>query len=145
MTIFDAARLYQETGTPLVVVAGRDYGSGSSRDWAAKGTRLLGVRAVVAESFERIHRSNLVGMGVLPVEFRPGVTAAGLALTGAESLDLLGLQAVAEGEPEALRLLADGRELPVRARLDSATEREQFRNGGILPLTLRQLLPSEPP
>ena len=140
MTIYDAACLYQETGTPLLVVAGRDYGSGSSRDWAAKGTRLLGVRAVVAQSFERIHRSNLVGMGVLPIEFGNGANAAQLQLTGGETFDLLGIAELLEGDPGALRLVADGRELPVRARLDSPTEVEQFRNGGILPLTLRQLL-----
>ncbi len=145
MTIYDASRLYQDAGTPLLVVAGRDYGSGSSRDWAAKGTRLLGVRAVVAQSFERIHRSNLVGMGVLPIEFQDGANAAELKLTGEETFDLLGIAALLEGNLAALRLVADGRTLPVRARLDSATELEQVRHGGILPLTLRQLLGTAPP
>ncbi len=144
MTIYDAACLYQEAGIPLLVVAGRDYGSGSSRDWAAKGTRLLGVRLVVARSFERIHRSNLLGMGVLPMEFENGATAAELGLTGEEAFDLLGFQAMLEGDPAALRLVADGRVLPVRARLDSSTELEHFRHGGILPLTLRQLLGTAP-
>ncbi len=144
MTIYDASCLYQEAGTPLLVVAGRDYGSGSSRDWAAKGTRLLGVRAVVAQSFERIHRSNLVGMGVLPIEFWNGASAAQLELTGEETFDLLGIADLLEGDLAALRLIADGRELPVRARLDSPTEIDQFRHGGILPLTLRQLLGTAP-
>jgi len=140
VTIFEAAQLYQRDGVPLIVIAGKDYGSGSSRDWAAKGTRLLGVRVVLAESFERIHRSNLIGMGVLPVQFTRGTTGASLGLTGEESYEVTGLQAVAQGDPSRLRITADGRELPVRARLDSPTECEHFRQGGILPFTLRDLL-----
>ncbi len=140
VTIFEAAQLYQQSEVPLIVIAGKDYGSGSSRDWAAKGTRLLGVRVVLAESFERIHRSNLVGMGVLPVQFIEGATSASLGLTGDESYQVTGLRAVVDGDPSHLRITADGRDVPVRARLDSPTEREHFRHGGILPFTLRELL-----
>jgi len=140
VTIFEAAQLYQQGRVPLIVIAGKDYGSGSSRDWAAKGTRLLGVRVVLAESFERIHRSNLIGMGVLPVQFVGGETGGSLGLTGEESYQVTGLRAVVDGDPSRLRITADGRDLPVRARLDSPTECEHFRHGGILPFTLRELL-----
>jgi aconitate hydratase len=140
LTIFEAAQLYQQGGVPLIVIAGKDYGSGSSRDWAAKGTRLLGVRVVLAESFERIHRSNLIGMGVLPIQFIGGATVGSLGLTGEEIYEVTGLQAVVDGDASRLRIVADGRELPVRARLDSPTERDHFRHGGILPFTLRELL-----
>ena len=143
MTIYDAGMRYRAEGTPLVVVAGKEYGSGSSRDWAAKGTMLLGVRAVLAESFERIHRSNLVFMGVLPLEFRDGASAAGLGLTGAESYDLRG---VAEGlaPRSAVRIRAaapDGSttEFAATARIDTPEELRYYRHGGILPYVLRQL------
>ena len=143
MTIYDAGMRYRAEGTPLVVVAGKEYGSGSSRDWAAKGTMLLGVRAVLAESFERIHRSNLVFMGVLPLEFRDGASAAGLGLTGAESYDLRG---IAEGlaPRSAVRIRAaapDGSttEFAATARIDTPEELRYYRHGGILPYVLRQL------
>jgi len=144
MPIFDAAMAYRERGTPLLVIGGREYGTGSSRDWAAKGTLLLGVRAVIAESFERIHRANLVGMGVLPLTFPEGVTRATLGLDGSETFDLTGLE---EGlRPRAtLRLTilrADGsrQEVALLCRLDTEDEVEYYRHGGILHYVLRQLL-----
>jgi aconitate hydratase len=142
MFIYDAAMRYAAEGTPLLVVAGREYGSGSSRDWAAKGTALLGVRAVLAESFERIHRSNLVGMGVLPLEFAAGQGVASLGLTGRESFDLLGL---ADGLRPRQQLMmvsrANGRDqrFPVTCRLDGPIEVDYYRQGGILPAVLRRL------
>jgi aconitate hydratase len=146
--IFDAAERYRVEDTPLLVIAGREYGSGSSRDWAAKGTRLLGIRAVIAESYERIHRSNLVGMGVLPLQFLPGETATTLGLTGREAYTIEGL---ANGpEPRAtLDVVAradDGSELrfSVVARLDGPIEVEYYRQGGILPAVLRRLAGVEP-
>jgi aconitate hydratase len=139
VSIFDAAQRYRADGIPLVVLAGKDYGSGSSRDWAAKGTMLLGVRAVLAESFERIHRSNLIGMGVLPLQFARGASVASLGLTGTETFSLFGLDALAAGTDGALRVMADDRSLPVVARLDTASEREHYRQGGILPFVLRDL------
>ncbi len=140
MSIYDAAVAYHREGVPLVVVAGKEYGSGSSRDWAAKGTRLLGVRAVLAESFERIHRSNLVGMGVLPLQFK-GDTASSLGLTGSESFDITGLSDLGAGDPmpDELVVSADGREFRARLRIDTPKEEEYFRHGGILPFVLRQL------
>ena len=141
--IYDAAMRYQAEGVPLIVIAGREYGSGSSRDWAAKGTALLGVRAVLAQSFERIHRSNLVGMGVLPLQFAPGESAASLGLTGRESFTIAGL---AEGLSSRQRLTIvvtgeDGRErrFGVIARLDGPIEVDYYRQGGILPAVLRRL------
>ncbi|HVC71120.1 MAG TPA: aconitate hydratase [Acidimicrobiales bacterium] len=139
LPIFDAAQRYRDEAIPLVVLAGKDYGSGSSRDWAAKGTMLLGVRAVLAGSFERIHRSNLIGMGVLPLQFAHGASVESLGLSGEESFDMLGLDAVVAGTGAALRVLADDRELPVIARLDTPSEREHYRHGGILPFVLRNL------
>ena len=142
MTIYDASTKYQAAGVPLLVLAGKEYGSGSSRDWAAKGTLLLGVRAVIAESFERIHRSNLVNMGVLPLQFRPGETAASLGLTGRESYDI----AVATLTPRATLSVrvrpSDGkdREIQVVVRIDTPEELTAFRHGGILPYVLRQLV-----
>ncbi|MGI8554661.1 MAG: aconitate hydratase, partial [Dehalococcoidia bacterium] len=143
MSIYDASMKYQAEGTPLIVIAGRLYGNGSSRDWAAKGTLLLGARAVLVESFERIHRSNLVGMGVLPLQFLPGETAATLGLTGREVFAIAG---IAEGlQPrQELTIRAkrgDGSELSFRAiaRIDSATEMDYYRHGGILPMVLRGL------
>ncbi len=144
--LYDAAMAYAEAGIPALVLAGREYGSGSSRDWAAKGTRLLGIRAVVAESYERIHRSNLVGMGVLPLQFLPGESAASLGLTGREAYTIVGL---AEGlaprarlEVVALADPADGgaeRRFDVECRLDGAIEVDYYRQGGILPAVLRRI------
>jgi aconitate hydratase len=142
MTIYDAAMRYAAEGTPLLVIGGKEYGSGSSRDWAAKGTRLLGVRAVLAESFERIHRSNLVGMGVLPLQLGPGESAASLGLTGRETYDVLGL---ADGlAPRAtVRVVVRGRDgersFEAIARLDGPIEVDYYRQGGILPTVLRRL------
>ena len=144
MPIYDAAMKYQQHNIPLVVFAGAEYGTGSSRDWAAKGTRLLGVRAVIAVSFERIHRSNLVGMGVLPCQFQEGTTAQTLGLDGTETYDILGLSNDL-GPRQQLALAvhrADGREqlVPVIARIDTPIEVEYYRHGGILPFVLRQLI-----
>ena len=141
MSIYDAAMRYLEEGTALVVLAGKEYGSGSSRDWAAKGTRLLGVRAVIAESFERIHRSNLVGMGVLPLQFQPGDSIASLGLSGREAFSIAGL-AGTEEVPRELTVRADAKEFPVTVRIDTPKEQRYFRHGGILQYVLRQLLRS---
>jgi len=138
LTIYDAAMRYLEHGTPLVVLAGKEYGSGSSRDWAAKGTRLLGVRAVIAESFERIHRSNLVGMGVLPLQFKPGDSVAALGLTGREQFTIAGL-AGADQIPRELTVRADGSEFTVTVRIDTPREQRYFAGGGILQFVLREL------
>jgi aconitate hydratase len=144
MPIYDAAVRYGKEGVPLVVLAGQEYGSGSSRDWAAKGTRLLGVKAVVAQSFERIHRSNLVGMGVLPCQFREGVSAKSLALDGTEVFDLTGLEAGLRPRQEVTLTIhrADGRteSVPVVVRIDTPIEVDYYRHGGILPYVLRQLV-----
>ncbi len=143
-TIFEAAMAYRERGVPLVVIGGREYGTGSSRDWAAKGPRLLGVRAVIAESFERIHRANLVGMGVLPLVFPEGIDRSTLGLDGSEVFDLLGLaEGLRPGMTVRCRIRrADGRvdEIDLRARLDTEEEVEYYRHGGILHYVLRQLL-----
>jgi aconitate hydratase len=143
-SIFDAATRYAAEGTPLLVFAGQEYGTGSSRDWAAKGTRLLGVRAVVARSFERIHRANLVGMGVLPLQFPEGVDAASLGLDGTETFDLPGADgALRPRQPMALLIRrASGQEdaLLLTLRIDTPVEVEQYRHGGVLPWVLRQLL-----
>jgi len=141
LSIYDAAMRYKSEGTPLVVLAGKEYGSGSSRDWAAKGTMLLGVRAVIAESFERIHRSNLIGMGVLPLQFSPGQSAQSLGLTGRESFDIQGL---AQGGARTVTVLATAdsgapRRFEVQVRIDTPKEREYFQHGGILQYVLRQL------
>ena len=145
-TIYDAAQSYAAAGIPLVVLAGREYGSGSSRDWAAKGTRLLGVRAVIAESFERIHRSNLVGMGVLPCQFKDGTTAQTLKLDGSETYDFVGLSDQLQPRQELTLVVhrTDGRteNEPVIARIDTPIEVEYYRHGGILPFVLRQLVTS---
>jgi aconitate hydratase len=136
MPIYDAAMKYAEEGVPLIVLAGKEYGSGSSRDWAAKGTKLLGVRAVIAESFERIHRSNLVGMGVLPLQVEGGVD-----LSGEEEISIEGFaEALNSGEtPREVTVKADGQEITARVRIDTPMEAEYFRHGGILPYVLRQL------
>ena len=136
----DAALTYRAAGTPLVVVAGRDYGAGSSRDWAAKGPRLLGVRAVLAESFERIHRSNLIGMGVLPLQFLPGDTAESLGLAGEERISIQGIPAVVEDPSRRhVEVSADRRRFRMVVRLDTRREADYYRNGGVLPYVLRAL------
>jgi aconitate hydratase len=144
MSIFDAAMRYAETNTPLVILAGHEYGTGSSRDWAAKGTRLLGVKAVVAASFERIHRSNLVGMGVLPLQFPDGTTAQSLGLDGSEIFSIIGLSdTIKPGQTAMLEIEGKGqqkRSLPVKLRIDTPIEIDYYRHGGILPFVLRQLL-----
>jgi aconitate hydratase len=146
MAIYDAAVRYRAEGVPLMVVAGREYGSGSSRDWAAKGTLLLGIKAALAESFERIHRSNLVGMGVLPLQFQEGQNAASLGLTGQEVFDIVGLsdQIKPRSEVAVVATAPDGtcREFKAVVRLDSTVEVNYYRNGGILPTVLRSLLKS---
>ena len=143
MPIFEAAMKYQAEGVPLVVFAGTEYGNGSSRDWAAKGTKLLGVRAVIAESFERIHRSNLVGMGVLPLTFEPGTTWKTLGLKGDEEVTIHGLGGTLKPRQtmEASIKYSDGRveTVPLLCRIATLDELEYFNNGGILPFVLRQL------
>ena len=135
---------YQKEGTPLVVIAGQEYGTGSSRDWAAKGTALLGVKAVVAQSFERIHRSNLVGMGVLPLQFKEGTSARTLNLDGTETFDVLGLgQDLKPQQDLTLRISRPNGQvetLPVKCRIDTPIEVDYYQHGGILPFVLRQLV-----
>jgi aconitate hydratase len=144
MAIYDAAIKYAESGTALIVFAGQEYGTGSSRDWAAKGTMLLGVRAVIAESFERIHRSNLIGMGVLPCQFKAGESAKSLGLTGTEEFTLRGVEhGITPGQELTLEVKAsDGslREVQVTLRVDTQIEVEYFKHGGILPFVLRSLV-----
>jgi aconitate hydratase len=144
MSIYDAAMKYQSEGTPLVVIAGQEYGTGSSRDWAAKGTRLLGVRAAVAQSFERIHRSNLVGMGVLPLQFKEGVGAQSLNLDGSETFDVVGLDGGIRPQQDVTLVIrrANGsrEEVPVKLRIDTPIEIDYYQHGGILPYVLRQLI-----
>jgi aconitate hydratase len=144
MSIFDAAMKYAETNIPLVILAGHEYGTGSSRDWAAKGTRLLGVKAVVAASFERIHRSNLVGMGVLPLQFPDGTTGQSLGLDGSEVFSIVGLsETIKPGQTVTLEIEGKDRQkrsVPVKVRIDTPIEIDYYRHGGILPFVLRQLL-----
>jgi len=144
MSIYDAAMRYQAQGVPLVILAGQEYGTGSSRDWAAKGTRLLGVKAVIAQSFERIHRSNLVGMGVLPCQFKEGTNAASLNLDGSETFDLLGIESGIKPLQDLTLLIhrADGKtdEIAITLRIDTPIEVDYYKHGGILPFVLRQLL-----
>jgi aconitate hydratase len=144
MAIYDAAMLYQKEGTPLVVIAGDLYGSGSSRDWAAKGTLLLGVRAVIAESFERIHRSNLVGMGVLPLEFMNGETRQSLGLSGFETFAIEGMSnAMKPRQTLTVVATAPGgieKRFSALSRIDTPEELSYYKNGGILPYVLRQLV-----
>ena len=144
MSIYDASMRYQAEGTPLVILAGKEYGAGSSRDWAAKGTALLGVRAVIAESYERIHRSNLIGMGVVPLQFLPGETAATLGLTGTEVYDITGLGLKRAIDVDVTATGADGKTIAFRARvrIDTPKEQEYFIHGGILQYVLRQLAQS---
>jgi aconitate hydratase len=143
-TIYDASVTYRERGTPLLVIAGKEYGSGSSRDWAAKGTLLLGVKAVIAESFERIHRSNLVNMGILPLRFNDGETAASLGLTGRETFDILGAgdALTAAGTVQVRATGPDGnvKVFTAVARIDTPEELVAYRHGGILPYVVRQLV-----
>jgi aconitate hydratase len=141
-SIYEAAMSYQQEGVPLVVLGGKEYGSGSSRDWAAKGTSLLGVRAVIAESFERIHRSNLVGMGVLPLQFPSGESASSLALDGHELFSIGGIAApMNAGElPKTCAVKVGDVEFEALVRIDTPKEAEYFRHGGILRYVLRQLL-----
>jgi len=138
MSIYDASVRYQKDGVPLLIIAGKEYGSGSSRDWAAKGALLLGVKAVLAESFERIHRSNLVGMGVLPLQFLPGETAQSLGLTGKEMFQIDGVAAAIDGS-RLVKVRADGKAFDAIVRVDTPQEAEYFRHGGILPYVLREL------
>ena len=144
MSIYEAAMKYADEGTPLIVLAGSEYGTGSSRDWAAKGTYMLGVRAVIAASFERIHRSNLVGMGVLPLEFAAGETWQSLGLTGEEVYEIPGLDDQLEPrsqlEVRATTSEGDVKTFPVTVRIDTPVEMEYYRNGGILQTVLRKLL-----
>ncbi|MGE3631100.1 MAG: aconitate hydratase, partial [Sandaracinaceae bacterium] len=138
MSIYDAAMRYQEAGTPLVVIAGAEYGTGSSRDWAAKGTYLLGVRAVIVSSFERIHRSNLIGMGILPLEFTGGQTHQSLGLTGEETISIAGISAGLKPGVK-LTVRAGEKSFEVKARLDTPQEVEYYLHGGILQYVLRQM------
>ena len=145
-TVYDAAQNYAEAGIPLVVLAGKEYGSGSSRDWAAKGTALLGVKAVIAESYERIHRSNLIGMGVLPLQFADGDSADSLGLTGEEVFSIAGIEELnAEITPRTVMVTAirpDGASLEFEAvvRIDTPGERSYYLNGGIMQYVLRNLV-----
>jgi aconitate hydratase len=143
MYIYDASVKYREEGVPLVVIAGKEYGSGSSRDWAAKGTRLLGIRAVLAESYERIHRSNLVGMGVLPLEFKAGENRESLGLTGHEVFDIEGVSALTPRKEATVHAKAkDGsaKTFKVVVRVDTPEEVSYYKHGGILQYVLRQML-----
>jgi aconitate hydratase A / 2-methylisocitrate dehydratase len=143
MSIFDAAMKYQADGVPLVIIAGAEYGTGSSRDWAAKGTRLLGIKAVIAESFERIHRSNLVGMGVLPLQFKDGATRKTLRLDGSERFDVTGLDGEIKPPMQVTltvqRAAGGSDQVPLLCRIDTLDEVEYYRSGGILQYVLRRL------
>jgi aconitate hydratase A / 2-methylisocitrate dehydratase len=143
MFIYDAAMRYVAEGTPTVIFAGEEYGTGSSRDWAAKGTQLLGIKAVVAKSFERIHRSNLVGMGVLPLQFKAGHSIDSLGLRGDEVIDIvLGPELKPQSDALLVATRSDGtrREMPLTLRIDTPIEVDYYQHGGILPFVLRQLL-----
>jgi aconitate hydratase len=144
MAIYDAAMQYQQEGTPLMIFAGEEYGTGSSRDWAAKGTRLLGVKAVIAKSFERIHRANLVGMGVLPCQFKDGMGADSLKLDGSETFDLIGLEDGITPQQDVTLVIhrASGTidSAAVKLRIDTPIEVDYYQSGGILPFVLAQLL-----
>ncbi len=140
-TIYDASTEYIAAGVLLVILAGKEYGSGSSRDWAAKGTALLGVRAVIAESFERIHRSNLIGMGVLPLQFINGENAKSLGLTGSETFEITGIEALNDGiTPKTLTVKASGITFEAQLRIDTPGEADYYRHGGIMQYVLRSLL-----
>jgi aconitate hydratase len=148
MSIYDAAIRYQASDVPLLIIAGHEYGTGSSRDWAAKGTKLMGVRAVIAQSYERIHRSNLVGMGVLPCQFKEGDTPESLDIDGTETFDLIGLENGIRPRMDLTLVIHEAsgetREAPVTLRIDTPIEVEYYRHGGILPYVLRQLIGQEP-
>jgi aconitate hydratase len=140
-SIFEASEKYLAAGTPLVILSGKEYGSGSSRDWAAKGTALLGVKAVVAESYERIHRSNLIGMGVLPLQYPEGENAESLGLTGEETFSITGVTALNEGStPRTVKVKADDVEFDAVVRIDTPGEADYYRHGGIMQYVLRSLL-----
>jgi aconitate hydratase len=144
-TVYEASEHYQAAGIPLVVLAGKEYGSGSSRDWAAKGTALLGVKAVIAESYERIHRSNLIGMGVLPLQFPAGKTADDMGLTGEETISIVGVTELNDGTTPrtvTVKVEKEGRtdEFEATVRIDTPGEAGYYRNGGIMPFVLRNLL-----
>ncbi len=142
-TIYEASAEYQAAGVPLVILAGKEYGSGSSRDWAAKGTALLGVRAVIAESFERIHRSNLIGMGVLPLQFLDGQNAKSLGLTGSETFEITGITELNNGQtPKTLKVKAGDISFEAKLRIDTPGEADYYRHGGIMQFVLRSLLNS---
>ena len=139
-TVFEASEKYLAAGTPLVVLAGKEYGSGSSRDWAAKGTALLGVKAVIAESDERIHRSNLIGMGVLPLQYPEGETAESLGLTGEEEFSISGVTELNDGTtPRTVKVTAGDTEFDAKVRIDTPGEANYYRNGGIMQYVLRNL------
>jgi aconitate hydratase len=144
MPIYDASIRYQAAGIPLVILAGQEYGTGSSRDWAAKGTLLLGVKAVIAQSFERIHRSNLVGMGVLPCQFKHGDSPQSLGLDGTECFDLQGIEDGITPRQDVVLVISRGngevKHVPVTLRIDTPIEVDYYLHGGILPFVLRQLL-----
>jgi aconitate hydratase len=142
MSIFEASEKYMADGVPLVILAGKEYGSGSSRDWAAKGPLLLGVRAVIAESYERIHRSNLVGMGILPLQFLPGEDAESLVLTGEEVFEITGIRDLVENfaSGQQVKVRAGKRTFEAAVRIDTPQEALYYANGGILQYVLRQLL-----
>jgi aconitate hydratase len=142
MTIFEASQKYIAGGVPLIIIAGKEYGAGSSRDWAAKGPKLLGVHAVIAESYERIHRSNLVGMGILPLQFLPGESAESLGLTGEEVFEITGIGALIEKFVSGARvkLRAGTNEFEALVRIDTPQEALYYANGGILQYVLRQLM-----
>jgi aconitate hydratase len=144
MSIYDAAMEYNAQGTPLVIFAGQEYGTGSSRDWAAKGTKLMGVKAVITQSFERIHRSNLVGMGVLPLQFKEGQSAVSLGLDGTETFDLEGLDRGVSPMQDVTLTVRRGNgeteKVPLTLRIDTPIELEYYKGGGILPFVLRQLI-----
>ncbi len=140
-SVYEASEHYIDAGIPLVVLAGKEYGSGSSRDWAAKGTALLGVKAVIAESFERIHRSNLIGMGVIPLQFPEGESAESLGLTGEETFSITGITELNEGTtPRTLKVKAGDVEFDAVVRIDTPGEANYYRNGGIMQYVLRSLL-----
>ena len=140
-TIFDASEAYQSAGVPLVILAGKEYGSGSSRDWAAKGTALLGVRAVIAESYERIHRSNLIGMGVLPLQYLDGESAESLGIDGTEVFSIYGITALnTSGVPKELIVTAGEKRFSAKVRIDTPGEADYYRHGGIMQYVLRSLL-----
>jgi aconitate hydratase len=140
-TIYDASMAYQAAAIPLVILAGKEYGSGSSRDWAAKGTALLGVRAVIAESFERIHRSNLIGMGVLPLQFQDGESANSLGITGDEVFEITGVEELNTGPaPKLVNVKAGTKSFKAKLRIDTPGEADYYRHGGIMQYVLRSLL-----